>query len=162
MSNNNGRVNLNIPESENIFKLYDKMPVKVNSFYEAMNGNLYNTKLSNAYFSKENMQIIQNALRKGVYKKSNNAFIIAEQDYEALSIIMRSIFLQHSKNLPENITEQIQELNNKVLEYAIPQVFGEIQGYMKYKKDVSTLVTPLENPINDKPFHKHLEFKPRF
>jgi len=162
MSNSNGRVNLNIPESENIFKLYDKNPVKMNSFYSAMNGNFYDTKLSNAFFSKQNMQIIQNALRKGVYEKSNNSFIIAEQNYEALSVIMRSIFLQHSKNLPENIKEQIKELNDKVLEYAIPQVYGELEGYMNYKKDVSTLVSPLDNPINDKPFHKHLEFKPRF
>jgi hypothetical protein len=162
MSNSNGRVDLTIPNSENIFKLYDKIPNKMNSYFDAMNGNLYNTPLSNAYFSKNNMQIIQNSLRKAIYTKTNNLFIIGQQSPEALMTIMRSIFLQESENLPENITSQIELLNKKVLEYAVPQVHSELQGYLTYKDDVSKLAIPMDKPTVDRPYHKQLEYGPRF
>ena len=59
---------------------------------------------------------------------------------------MRSIFLQYSVNNPTNIREQIETLNKMVLDYAIPQVYGEAQGHMKYLNDVSTLPVPLAAP----------------
>lgn len=47
---------------------------------------------------------------------------------------LNSTFLQSSKNLPNNITEQVKALNNLVLGYAVPQVLGKAIGYVKYKK----------------------------
>ena len=57
---------------------------------------------------------------------------------------MRSIFLQHASNLPTNITQQVEALNNLVLDYAIPQICSEAEGYIKFKNDVSTLPVPLQ------------------
>ena len=45
----------------------------------------------------------------------------------------------------DKIKEQIEELNQIVLEYCIPQIFNELKGYINYKKDISTLVQPLSN-----------------
>ena len=61
---------------------------------------------------------------------------------------MRSIFLQNSRNLPGNIQMQINELNKHVLDYAIPQIIGEAEAYIKYKNDVSTLAVPLTRPVS--------------
>ena len=67
---------------------------------------------------------------------------------------MRSIIFQNAQNNPDNIPLQIDTLNNLVLEYAVHQVYGEAEGYMKYKRDASTLVMPMEPPVmttcNDK------------
>ena len=67
---------------------------------------------------------------------------------------MRSIFLQYSKNLKNNIKEQISSLNNLVLNYAINQVYSESIGYIKFKYDVSTMYEPISRPVlsrtNDK------------
>ena len=104
--------------------------------------------LSNAFFSSENIQIIQNAIRAGVYKASNTRFNICNQNEDTLKIIMRSMFLQHSINLKTNITEQIESLNKLVYDYCITQLLGEIEGYLKYKNDVSTLAVPLSRPIS--------------
>ena len=60
---------------------------------------------------------------------------------------MRSIFLQHSTNQPQNIVGQIEKLNQMVLDYCIHHVYSEAQGYMKYLYDVSTLAVPLSTPI---------------
>ena len=161
--NSNGRVNILGENHMNCFKLYDKIPVSGGDTYykTAMVGNWQNTTLSNLFFSKENIIIIQNGIRAGVYNKSNKRFLINAQDEDTLKIIMRSIFLQHSKNKPNQITEQITELNKMVLDYAVPQIMGEAIGYIKYKNDASVMHMPMERPTNTQDF-KTLEHKPWF
>ena len=61
---------------------------------------------------------------------------------------MRSVFLQNATNLPNDITAQVEALNKLVMNYCIPQVYGEAQGYVKYKNDVSTLVVPMTRPTS--------------
>ena len=158
---NNGRVNLNVPNIQDKFNMFDKIPVDSRSYHDALTGNSYNTQLSDLYFSKENVQIIQNAIRAGVYKRSNGKHIISNQNLDTIHIIMRSIFLQNSKNLPNNITEQIKELNELVIEEIVPKLLGEIEGYLIYRKDISEIPEPLQKPKSDN-IAKHLEFKKFF
>ena len=109
--------------------------------------------LSNTFFSLENIEIIQNAIRAEIYKKSNNTYIIDNQDYDQIKIIMRSVFLQYALHRDDNIRGQIEDLNKVVLDFCVPQVYSELVSYMKYKKDISTLPVPMDNPTyfsNDK------------
>ena len=95
----NGRVDIIGPNIPAPFVMSDKIPIQSNSsFKDAMTGNWYNTILSDAFFSHENIQILQNGIRAGVYKKSNSQYLISEQDGDELKIVMRSIFLQYSSN----------------------------------------------------------------
>ena len=156
----NGRVDIIGLNTTAVFTLSDKIPVnQISSYREAMTGNWDNTSLSNAFFSRHNIQALQNGIRNGVYKRSNQQYLIGNQNADELKIIMRSIFLQHTQNLPDNIPSQIDTLNKIVLDYAIHQVYGEAEGYMKYKRDASTLVTPLEPPIMSKGNDKQLLYK---
>tara|TARA_Y100000389_G_scaffold45068_1_gene39850 strand:- start:1553 stop:2047 length:495 start_codon:yes stop_codon:yes gene_type:complete len=159
----NGRVDILGNNVMDCFQLYDKIPVSDGDTYyrTAMTGNWDNSMLSNAFFSEENMNIIQNGLRAGVYKESKGRFLIGKQDEAPLKMIMRSIFLQNSKNLPNNITGQITQLNHLVLEYAVPQVMGEAVGYVKFKSDASTMYTPIQRPASTY-YSKTLELKPWF
>ena len=75
---------------------------------------------------------------------------------------MRSLFLQHSANQLNNITQQITELNKIVLDYCIQQVYSEAQGYMKYIDDVSTLVVPIAHPVMASQNDRQLELKSWF
>jgi hypothetical protein len=148
----NGRVDIinktQAPDINNLFLMYDKIPANQCATYrEPTLGQWDETPLSKAYFSKENIQIIQNGIRVGVYNKSNKQYIVAPQDCDTLKIIMRSIFLQHAANQPDNIPGQIEELNKIVLDYCIFHVYSEAQSYMKYLHDVSTLAVPLATPI---------------
>ena len=136
---NNGRIDIMGPNRTPSFQLYDQnFNNKSTSYKNAMIGNLEKTVLSNAFFSAENIQIIQNAIKAGVYHKSKGQHVIGNQDEDTLKIIMRSTFLQFSNNNPNNITQQIVDLNKLVTEYAIPNVVNEADSYLKYKKDVST------------------------
>jgi hypothetical protein len=160
----NGRVDILSPNTNLLFSMTDRIPVNTGtSFRDAMKGNWYDTTLSLGFFSAENITIIQNGIRAGVYKKSNQQYIIGIQNEDELKIIMRSIFLQNSKNLAINFPEQIEILNNLVLDYAINQVYGETEGYMKYRRDASTLVVPLALPmLSTNKSSKQLELKKWF
>jgi hypothetical protein len=148
----NGRVNIinntESPDISKLFALYDKIPAnQCATFREPTLGQWNETDLSKAYFSKENIQIVQNGIRSGVYYKSNGQYLVAPQDCDALKIIMRSVYLQHAANQPTNISGQIEQLNQIVLDYCIYHVYSEAQSYMKYLYDVSTLAVPLSTPV---------------
>jgi hypothetical protein len=153
----NGRVDILQPPNKLLFDLQDKAVLKSTSYTDAVQGIYYNTDLSDTYFSADNVQILQNGIRAGVYKKSKDKFVIKEQDTDTLKVIMRSIFLQHAVNSPNKIKEQIERLNNLVLTYAIPKVYGEAIGYINYCKDASTIHEPLTPPVMSRINDKQLE-----
>ena len=79
---------------------------------------------------------------------------------DTLKIIMRSIFLQYAEFDMNNITKEVSRLNKLVLDYAVPSVYNEAVGYMKYREDQSTLAVPLALPQQSDREHKQLELKP--
>jgi hypothetical protein len=160
---NNGRVNIKSPDTSVLFQMYDKIPAnQCVTFRNATEGLWNETPLSRAFFSQENIQIIQNGIRAGVYHRSNGQYVVGQQDCDSLKIIMRSVFLQYSANQPLNIPQQIKELNKIVLNYCIQQVYSEAQGYMKYIDDASTLVVPIAHPVQSSNTDRQLEFKSWF
>lgn len=157
---NNGRVDLKTPNTSTLFEMYDKIPAnQCATFRNPTEGLWDETSLSSAFFSRENIQILQNGIRAGVYKKSNGQYLVGPQDCDSLKIIMRSVYLQHSANQVNNITQQIAELNKIVLDYSIKQVYSEAQGYMKYLDDASTLVVPIAHPVMANNSDREIEFK---
>lgn len=159
-SSTNGRINILGPQM-NQFSLYDKISTskQCETFHDAMTGNFTDSTLSRLYFSKQNIEIIQNSIRAGVYEVSNHQYLIDNQNCDTLKIIMRSIFLQSSTNLPNNIREQIEALNNLVVEYCVKQIYSEAQSYINYKHDVSTMYTPIDRPVQADYNNKTLELK---
>ena len=157
----NGRININAPNTTKLFEMKDKIPAQSTSggFIDALTGSWEDTLMSRAFFSGANMQALQNGIRAGVYNNSRGQYIIGEQNSDELKIIMRSIFLQNSKNLPSNITQQISTLNDDVLEYAVRQVYREAEGYMKYQRDVSTMHVPIALPVTSSIKGRQLVFK---
>jgi len=143
----NGRIDFKVIENGTPTFLQDKIVTDNRTTYDNLKFTQQNTALSSLFFSKRNAQIIQNGLRAGVYVLSEKKYIIDEQNPDALNVIMRAVFLQNSKNQPDNLTQQIEELNTLVINYCVPKLYGEVKGYLKYKEDASKLAVPLNNPI---------------
>ena len=159
----NGRIDIQSPDTRSLFNMYDKIPAhQCTTYRNPLEGQWDDSTLSNAYFSKENIQIIQNGIRAGVYKQSNNQYVVAPQDCDSLKIVMRSIYLQYSANLPGNVSGQIEALNQMVLNFCIQQVYGEAKGYMKYLSDASNMYVPIAHPVLAKDDDKELVLKPWF
>jgi hypothetical protein len=160
---NNGRVDIKTPNTSTLFEMYDKIPAnQCVTFRNPTEGLWTDTNLSQVFFSQQNIQILQNGIRAGVYNKSNGQYVIGPQDCDSLKIVMRSVYLQHAANQPNNITQQVIELNKIVLNYCIQQVYSEAQGYMKYIDDASTLVVPIAHPVMADNTDRELEFKTWF
>jgi len=160
---NNGRVDIKSPNTSSLFQMYDKIPANQCVTYRNPTEGLWtDTDLSRAFFSHQNIQILQNGIRNGVYQRSNNQYVIGSQDCDSLKIIMRSVYLQHASNLPYDIPQQVTELNKIVLNYCIQQVYSEAQGYMKYISDVSTLAVPIAHPVMANNNDRELVLKPWF
>jgi hypothetical protein len=143
--------------------MMDQIPINTNTNYQnILTGNSERSRLSDTFFSRQNIQIIQNGIRKGVYDKSQSQILVDNQPEDQIVTVMRAMFLQHSKNLEINIAQQITELNNLVLNYCIVQVFNEAVAYLKYKEDASTMHRPMQHPIYSNKTNKTLEQKAWF
>lgn len=163
MSNSNGRINITGPNISAKFSMMDKIPVNTNTNYlNSLAGNFERSRLSDTFFSNQNIQNIQNSLRKGVYDKSKGQILIDNQPTDQIATVMRSVYLQNSKNLDTNISGQVEELNNIVLSYCITHVHNEAVAYLKYKRDASQMHMPMSAPIYSSKTNKTLEQKPWF
>jgi hypothetical protein len=143
----NGRVNVLEPPSIDImFKMQERVSIKnkTTEYRNAIPDEEPNM-LAKVYFSAENIQIIQNGLRAGVYKLSNNTHIISPQNVDVLKVIMKSIYTQYAEHKPD-VKSEVAYLNSLVLDYAIPNVYNGVLGYIKYTEDISTLVSPMPLP----------------
>jgi hypothetical protein len=143
----NGRIDLLSYQGGTPLFLKDKiLPKSKIQPFNALQHTLQNNQLSVLFFSTKNIQIIENAIKAGVYQMSNKTHVIDTQNRDQLYVIMRATFLHYSVNQPDEITKQIEVLNSRVISYCVPKIYGEIQGYLQYKKDISTLAVPLANP----------------
>jgi len=155
------------PRTENLFQLFERVPVKNESAMYLSNcvtgGNPYvpETIVWAAFFSDENIQTLQNGIRFGVYKKSKEQYVIGEQPLDALMTIMRATFilLNNSTFAQRPPSDQVAALNHSVLEYAVPQVYGEAQAQLGFLRDVDAPLMPMSLPIQATRADKNMEFK---
>ena len=115
---------------------------------ESLYGIQETSKLNQLFFSKKNMDIIQNAIRYTVYTKTNKKHIIDKQSDIELQIIMRSMYLQHSPNLDYNFKEQIEYLNGLVVSWSVEHIIPQLEQYVGYLKEVEFMPMPIDLPVN--------------
>ena len=127
---------------------------------EAIHGQIVANNLTRLFFSPQNIEFLQDGLRYRVYVESNQKYIIGRQSDKELKIIMRSIYLQYSRNLATDCVSQARDLNGKVLDHAVAEVLSNLYQYETYRKDASTLPMPLErSPLMTNKGTRVLEIK---
>jgi len=159
----NGLVDIAIlQDPDAMFRMHERVNIrnKPTEYSEALNGTMEWNVLAQVYFSAENMQIIQNALRANVYKLSGGKINIPNQNVDNLKIIMRGIYMEYAEHYPKDIKGQVERLNKLVLDYAVPNVYSEAVSYFKYLLDQSTLPQPIDRPLPNDRTYKPLEFRP--
>lgn len=140
---------MNIPLDTNItqndiFQLFEDENKPDHNFRnEATRSQLSSNSLSNIFFSQQNVDLLNQAIRYGVWKKSCKKHIIDPQNTTQLRLVMRSIYYQYSKNRPYGILDQIKILNSYVLDFCIPRILSEIGIYHRYRQDIYQLPAPL-------------------
>jgi len=158
----NGQVNIVEPDTpQQKFEMIERIALKNKSvsYCDNLSGIWEKTVTDQVFFSAGNIQIIQNALRAGVYALSGKKFVIPPQNADNLKIIMRSTFLQYVE-YDKDVTKEVERLNKIVLEYCIPSVYSACVGYIQYSKDQSTISIPIQLPEQNDRNYKTLELQP--
>ena len=145
----NGRVTLNNNEVIKDMNMFENENQVQNNFQvEALYGIQETSKLNQVFFSKINLNRIQDIIRYKVYEKSDKKYVIDKQSDVELEIVMRSTYLQHSPNLPNKIKEQIDYLNGFVSDWCVEQILPEVQQYFGYIKEIENMPMPIDLPLN--------------
>lgn len=152
----NGRVMFDIMKPSPQYNLFEQQNTTHNDVESTLNYSQEATPLSNAYFSRTNMDIMQQLIKQAVYQKcqmdndpiltNHKPIHIANQDETNLKVIMRSIYLQYAKNAPTDIDGQIKQLNNLVLNECVPDIITNLKQYLGYVADIQRLPNPLDHP----------------
>lgn len=125
--------------------------------------NLYGeTLLTFLFFSKDNIDNIQNLIKHLVFKHLKQ--VISRQSDTELMVVMRSIFLSFSQHpaliddtmpqaqkiaLMKEYTLEVQRLNELVLNDVVPRIISGVQQYINYLHDASSPRTLMEKPKSD-------------
>lgn len=149
----NGRVNLSAPSgpggSAEVPGFSHRTTTETTFATDALRGNWEVTSLSKAFFSKENVSRIQNGIRKAVYDKSGpKQYVIGDQSADELTIIMRTMYLQYAQNLPYDITGQVGDLNEKVINWSVPHILSAVDHYQYYLNDISHMPVPMARSVS--------------
>ena len=136
--------------------------VEKNFSGDMLRGNWERTPVSEQFFTRRNVDLLQKSIRTEVYQKSGpKKYQISDQSVDELTTVMRGLFLQYAKNSPFNVEGQIQELNRMVIDWCVPRILSEIDHYHYYLKDISHLPIPLAQPVHlSSAGTKSLPFKP--
>jgi hypothetical protein len=150
MTTYNGRIQGLDHNAQKMFYMSSQDDNRQTSPYqtEAIKGIIEANPLSSLFFSKQNIDSLQEAIRYLVWDKSCKKHIIDRQSDDELKVVMRSIYLQNAKHQPLNFKEQIRELNTLVLRFCVPKILNEIESYLNFRNEISTLPKPLERSEN--------------
>ena len=163
--NDYNKTNENSIDGENYrakFQMQEK--VNVNTYLlenvDPMMDILNKSLLYKTYFSVENIKILQNGLRAGLYDISKERFVFPQETTSVnLQLIMKSIISRFGDYTKHDITKEIEMLNEKVLDYCIPFVYKAALSYEIFLKDQLQLIVPLEHSVQSDRDYKQLQSK---
>lgn len=106
-------------------------------------------KMKNTFFSQQNINYLNNEIKRSVYNNSCEKFIIRDQKFEHVYKLMESIWDEHAQHLLSNKQLQIKILNDYVISFATETIIEEIRFRGRYIRDKFSKPVTLPDPIND-------------
>ena len=136
----NGRVNIDLSNADD----YAFADTNIQPIYKTkIISGITATPLYTTFFSSNNINFLQNKIIQEV--QHHTSYTISKQDENNLIVIMRSIYLQYSKN-GNDIQSEINNMNAHIIKYCVNNISSNIKHYLFYLNDISKLPCPLEHP----------------
>ena len=104
------------------------------------------TPLNRLFFSQGNIDKLQGDIQNTV-RAMVNANIDRQSDSD-LMLVMRSYYLQYARNYPDNLQQELDELNQRVVHFCANRIAVEVEAYRYYRKDIMDFPAPIQNPVN--------------
>jgi hypothetical protein len=106
------------------------------------------TPLNTIYFSETNLNNLQAEIAAAVLMMSGSKrYMIGPQSEADLKTVMRSYYLQYSQNDPNRVSEELDSLNNRVVNWCANNIMVQIEAYKYYRKDIEDFPAPIERPV---------------
>ena len=107
-----------------------------------------NTPLNTVFFSQSNMANLQQKIHDEVLRMSKGEHDISPQSEADLMLIMRSYYLQYGQNDPDNVATELEQLNQRVVDFASNRIMVEIVAYKRFRKDILDFPEPIARPMD--------------
>jgi hypothetical protein len=157
----NGRVDLLSPMGS--FQIKPREDIRNNTALftqEGAHGQIAPNPISNLFFCPVNVNALQDGIRYKVWKETDQRYVIGRQSDQELRVVMRSIYFQYARHLPNDVVGQVRALNAKVLEWVVPEVLSNLRQHERYREDASKMPVPLARaPLMTQKGTKVLELK---
>jgi len=144
--NARGRVQATSNESTKPYDLYKNSNQAQDTNVNIISNIIVPNAVSRTFFSNDNVERIQTTILNEVFKRTQTQ--ISKQSYQELQIIMKSIYLQYSKNLNTDIEGQVVTLNQYVINTCVDIIIPNISMYQKYLKDITSPIPVMPNSQN--------------
>ncbi len=119
-----------------------------NMSQESVRGVQIESILSKVFFHPKNVDFIQRQIIKKVFKATNGEFLIEKQNEPDLQIVMRSIFIRHAKHLPNDIKNQITQLDDLVVDEVVPDIVSQVLAHVGYLDRAFGPMQVMDRPEN--------------
>lgn len=113
---------------------------------EVLTSNIEKNEVSNLFFSERNINHLKFLLAKMLREKNNYHISPESQSNNDLIVVMRGVYLSHSKNLPTDIDKQVIELNYISFADIYPRMVSNIKQYLSYIRESGSQPLPLPTP----------------
>ena len=115
---------------------------------EMLKSHLCSSDLSKHFFSKCNLDHLQQLIIDNIYILSNQKYKIGRQSDKELLIIMRHIYLNEADNNNTNIIQQVNILNNSIIHKILPSLLSNITQHQHYLNTVKNPLPVISHPVN--------------
>lgn len=96
------------------------------------------------FFSSMNVGVLQHCIAHAVLRASQGQDAISRQSDTELRLVMRSVYLQYGRNVPFDVAAQVRELNQHVLDFAVPNIRSAVALYRTFQRDIASPIQPLD------------------
>ena len=138
---------------DNVASYYEKYELYNNNDYDrartATQSLFEINDITRIFFSNENMKRIQRKIRDEICRITKGQYTLeCDQDESDLTIIMRAVYIDNCKNLPDNPIRQVKILNQQTVDYLIPDLISSVKQYFGYIRDINQPLQPIARPMN--------------
>ena len=107
------------------------------------------TPLGELFFSRDNINRIQNKIKKELYIRSKGEYVLnVAQNESDLLILMRAVYISDAMHEPYRLVHQVKMLNHLTVERIIPDMISMIKQDEKYLYDIDHPIMPIALPVN--------------
>lgn len=132
------------------YKLLDQQEVGNNyTYWDILKTLQERNPLMDFFFSKKNLDHLQNLVIQMVNFQSGGLYQITRQSDNELLVVMRSIYIKTPTNpysSGKDFKRDICTLNKNVLDWVVPRILVNVQQYLGYVRDQGNNIRPLPNP----------------